>query len=403
MMSVRDTLGFATRAATGYPVRTGLMMLAMAIGVAAVVLLTALGDGARRYVVDQFNALGSSLIIVLPGRTETGGVGAGSFSTSASRDLTTGDAAALRRASSVTRTAPLLLGNSEVAWGGKLRETLIVGTSAEFLDIRNLKMAQGQFLPVEDLDRATPVAVIGAEMREQLFGAEPALGKMIRVADRRYRVIGVLAASGSGLGMTADELVIIPVGAAQALFNTSALFRVFVEARNRDAVAGAKKEVLKILKTRHGGEEDVTLITQDAVLGTFDRILGALTLAVGGIAAISLAVAGILVMNVMLVAVTQRTSEIGLLKALGATAPNIRYVFLAEAALLSIAGALCGLALGHVGAWGLRQAFPDLPAYPPDWAMLAGLGTAITTGLLFGVMPARRAASMDPVDALAKR
>ncbi|WP_230971699.1 ABC transporter permease [Nitrogeniibacter aestuarii] len=402
-MSVRDTLGFATRAATGYPVRTGLMMLAMAIGVAAVVLLTALGDGARRYVVDQFNALGSSLIIVLPGRTETGGVGAGSFSTSASRDLTTGDAAALRRASSVTRTAPLLLGNSEVAWGGKLRETLIVGTSAEFLDIRNLKMAQGQFLPVEDLDRATPVAVIGAEMREQLFGAEPALGKMIRVADRRYRVIGVLAASGSGLGMTADELVIIPVGAAQALFNTSALFRVFVEARNRDAVASAKKEVLKILKARHGGEEDVTLITQDAVLGTFDRILGALTLAVGGIAAISLAVAGILVMNVMLVAVTQRTSEIGLLKALGATAPNIRYVFLAEAALLSIAGALCGLALGHVGAWGLRQAFPDLPAYPPDWAMLAGLGTAITTGLLFGVMPARRAASMDPVDALAKR
>lgn len=403
MMGLRDTLGFATRAATGYPVRTGLMMLAMAIGVAAVVLLTALGDGARRYVVDQFNALGSSLIIVLPGRTETGGVGAGSFSTNASRDLTTGDAEALRRASNVTRIAPLLLGTSEVAWGGKLRETMIVGTSAEFLDIRNLEMAQGQFLPVEDLDRATPVAVIGAEMREQLFGAEPALGQMIRVADRRYRVIGVLAASGSGLGMTADELVIIPVGSAQALFNTSALFRVFVEARNRDAVPGAKAEALKILKARHGGEEDVTLITQDAVLGTFDRILGALTLAVGGIAAISLAVAGILVMNVMLVAVTQRTSEIGLLKALGATAPNIRYVFLAEAALLSIAGALCGLALGHLGAWGLRQAFPDLPAYPPDWAMLAGLGTAITTGLLFGVMPARRAASMDPVDALSKR
>jgi len=403
MMSMRDTLGFATRAATGYPVRTGLMMLAMAIGVAAVVLLTALGDGARRYVVDQFNALGSSLIIVLPGRTETGGVGAGSFSTSASRDLTTGDAEALRRASSVTRTAPLLLGNSEVAWGGKLRETMIVGTSAEFLDIRNLEMAQGQFLPLEDLDRATPVAVIGAEMRQELFGAEPALGQMIRVADRRYRVIGVLAASGSGLGMTADELVIIPVGSAQALFNTSALFRIFVEARNRDAVPGAKAEALKILKARHGGEEDVTLITQDAVLGTFDRILGALTLAVGGIAAISLAVAGILVMNVMLVAVTQRTSEIGLLKALGATAPNIRYVFLAEAALLSIAGALCGLALGHLGAWGLRQAFPDLPAYPPDWAMLAGLGTAIGTGLLFGVMPARRAASMDPVDALSKR
>ena len=403
MMGVRDTLGFATRAATGYPVRTALMMLAMAIGVAAVILLTALGDGARRYVVDQFNALGSSLIIVLPGRTETGGVGAGSFNTNASRDLTIGDAAALRRATSVTRTAPLLLGTSEVAYGGKLRETMIVGTSADFLSIRRMDMAQGRFLPAEDLDRATPVAVIGAEIRQQLFGAEPALGRMIRVADRRYRVIGVLAESGAGLGMTADELVIIPVASAQALFNTAALFRVFVEARNRDAVPGARAQVLEILKARHGGEEDVTLITQDAVLGTFDRILTALTLAVGGIGAISLAVAGILVMNVMLVAVTQRTAEIGLLKALGATARAIRWVFLAEAALLSIAGALCGLALGQAGAWGLRQAFPALPAYPPDWAMLAGLGTAITTGLLFGVMPARRAAAMDPVDALSKR
>ncbi|MEZ5626548.1 MAG: FtsX-like permease family protein [Rhodocyclaceae bacterium] len=147
----------------------------------------------------------------------------------------------------------------------------------------------------------------------------------------------------------------------------------------------------------------MTLITQDAVLGTFDRILGALTLAVAGIAAISLAVAGILVMNVMLVAITQRTSEIGLLKALGATGGIIRLVFLTEAALLSIAGALAGLLLGHLGAWGLRLMFPVLPAYPPDWAVFAGLGTAIVTGVLFGVMPARHAATLDPVDALSKR
>jgi len=403
MMGVRDTFAFATRAATGTPVRTGLMMLAMAIGVAAVVLLTALGDGARRYVISQFNALGSSLIIILPGRTETGGVGVGSFTSNASRDLTTADTAALLRASQVTRVAPLLLGNSEVAYGGKLRETMIIGTSADFLQIRNYTMAQGRFLPREDFDRATPVAVIGAIMRRDLFGTEPALGRMIRVADRRYRVIGVLAESGSGLGMNADELVIIPVASAQALFNTANLFRVFVEARNRDAVPAAKEEVRAILKRRHGGEEDVTLITQDAVLGTFDRILGALTLAVAGIAAISLAVAGILVMNVMLVAVTQRTSEIGLLKALGATGHAIRWVFLAEAGLLSVTGAFAGLLLGHLGAWALRLRFPDLPAYPPDWAILAGLGTAITTGILFGILPARRAAAMDPVVALNKR
>ena len=403
MMTLRDTLVFATRAATGYPVRTALMMLAMAIGVAAVVLLTALGDGARRYVVGEFNALGSSLIIVLPGRTETGGVNPGSFVTNTARDLTLGDAEALRRAGNVARVAPLALGNSEIAYSGRLREVMVIGTSAGFRGIRKYEMAQGRFLPEEDWRRASPVAVIGATLRSELFGAETALGKMIRVSDRRYRVIGVLAASGSGLGMNADELVIVPVAAAQALFNTAGLFRIFVEARSRDAVPAAKRQVTRILKARHDGEEDVTLITQDAVLGTFDRILAALTLAVAGIAAISLAVAGILVMNVMLVAVTQRTGEIGLLKALGATGNAIRLAFLAEAAILSIAGALAGLALGHLGAWGLRLAFPDLPAYPPDWAIIAGLGTAIVTGILFGVMPARRASRLDPVDALSKR
>ena len=403
MMTLRDTLVFATRAATGYPVRTALMMLAMAIGVAAVVLLTALGDGARRYVVGEFNALGSSLIIVLPGRTETGGVNPGSFVTNTARDLTLGDAEALRRAGNVARVAPLALGNSEIAYSGRLREVMVIGTSAAFRDIRKYVMAQGRFLPEEDWRRASPVAVIGATLRSELFGAETALGKMIRVSDRRYRVSGVLAASGSGLGMNADELVIVPVAAAQALFNTAGLFRIFVEARSRDAVPAAKRQVTRILKARHDGEEDVTLITQDAVLGTFDRILAALTLAVAGIAAISLAVAGILVMNVMLVAVTQRTGEIGLLKALGATGNAIRLAFLAEAAILSIAGALAGLALGHLGAWGLRLAFPDLPAYPPDWAIIAGLGTAIVTGILFGVMPARRASRLDPVDALSKR
>jgi putative ABC transport system permease protein len=366
-------------------------------------LLTALGDGARRYVVREFSALGSSLIIVLPGRTETGGVGAGSFVTNTPRDLTVDDAAALLRAGRVTRVAPLVLGNSEIAYAGKLREVMVIGTTRAFADIRNYRLGQGRFLPEEDWSRGSAVAVIGATLHQELFGADPALGQMIRVGDRRYRVIGVLAASGSGLGMNADELVIIPVAAAQALFNASSLFRIFTEARDRDAVPAAKTQILDILKARHDGEEDVTLITQDAVLGTFDRILGALTLAVAGIAAISLAVAGILVMNVMLVAITQRTSEIGLLKALGATGGIIRLVFLTEAALLSIAGAFAGLLLGHLGAWGLRLAFPVLPAYPPDWAIFAGLGTAIVTGVLFGVMPARHAATLDPVDALSKR
>ncbi len=402
-MTPADTLRFALRAAAGYPLRTALMILAMSIGVAAVVILTALGDGARRYVVNEFSSLGSNLVIVLPGRSDTGGLGLGGLFTSTPRDLTIRDAEALLRAPSVQRVAPMTVGNSEIAYGGRLREVVVVGTTAAYLDIRRMGTAVGRFLPDGDPERAGAVAVLGAALQDELFGTEPAVGRMIRVGDRRLRVVGVLQKSGQGLGMNNDELVIVPVATAQAMFNTNTLFRVLVEARGRDAIASAQRQVEDLMRQRHDGELDITVITQDAVLGTFDRILGALTFAVAGIAAISLAVAGILVMNVMLVAVTQRTGEIGLLKALGATARNIRLAFLMEAALLSLAGALVGFALGHLGAWGLRLAFPVLPAWPPDWAVYAGIGTALGTGILFGVMPARRAALLDPVQALAKR
>ncbi len=402
-MTPADTFRFAVRAATGYPLRTALMVLAMSIGVAAVVVLTALGDGARRYVVDQFASLGANLVIVLPGRSETGGVNAGSFITNTPRDLTVEDAAALLRAPLVTRVAPLVVGSSEIAAGGRLRETVVVGTTADYVGIRHYRMAEGRFLPAEDFSRAAGVAVIGATLRRELFGSEPAVGRMIRVGDARLRVIGVTAPAGSGLGMNADEVVVVPAAMALSMFNTNTLFRIMVETRDRGAVEAAQRQMEGILRARHDGELDVTLITQDAVLGTFDRILGALTFGVAGIAAISLAVAGVLVMNVMLVAVTQRTSEIGLLKALGATGGDIRRAFLMEAVLLSFAGAVAGFLLGQLGAWGIRLAYPALPAWPPDWAVIAGLGTALATGILFGVMPARRAARLDPVRALGGR
>jgi putative ABC transport system permease protein len=400
-MTPLDTLRFATRAATGYPLRTFLMVLAMSIGVAAVVVLTALGDGARRYVVNEFASLGSNLVIVLPGRSETGGFNPVNAVTSTPRDLTVDDAHAITRAPAVLRTAPLTVGTSEAAWGGKLRDVTIVGTTADYLKLRRFDLALGRFLPAEDPNAA--VAVIGAKIQSELFGAEPAIGKVLRIGDRRVRVIGVLAQSGQGLGMNADEVVILPVAVAQAMFDTNTLFRILVEAKGRPLIEQAKAQALEIVKARHDGEEDVTVITQDAILATFDRILGTLTYGVAGIAAISLAVAGILVMNVMLVAVTQRTAEIGLLKALGAPGAAIRAAFLAEAALLSATGALVGYALGQLGAFGLRTAMPTLPAYPPDWAVIAALATALVTGLLFGVMPARRAARLDAVQALAKR
>ena len=401
-MRYPDVLRFARDAAAGYPLRTGLSVLAMAIGVAAVVVLTALGDGARRYVVDQFSALGSNLVIVLPGRSATGGFSPANALTTTPRDLTIDDAFSLGRLPLVRRVAPLAAGTSEISAMGRLREVVVAGTAAPYLDIRSFKMAQGRFLPEADWNRGAPVAVIGSKIQEEIFGNRPAVGELIRLGDRRLRVVGVLKSVGQGLGMNTDEVVFVPVSLAQSMFNTNTLFRILIEARSRDEIEAVKAEVTAALKARHGGEEDVTVITQDAVLATFDKLLRALTAAVAGIAAISLAVAGILVMNVMLVAVTQRTGEIGLLKALGARGTTIRNAFMAEAAMLSLVGALTGYGLGLFGAFVLRQMYPVFPAYPPDWAVIAALGTALGTGLLFGIMPARRAARLDPVQALMK-
>lgn len=402
-MRALDVIRFAGAAALGNRLRTLLSMLAMGIGVAAVVVLTALGDGARRYVVDQFSSLGSNLVIVLPGRTQTGGFSPANAVTSIPRDLTVDDARAIGRAQGVLNVAPIAVGTAEISAGSRLRETVVIGTTAQYLQVRHMAMAQGRFLPDADWSHGSPVMVIGGKVKRELFGADPAVGRLVRVGDRRLRVIGVLSAAGMGLGMDTDELAFVPVSVAQQMFNTNSLFRILVEARRRDAIESVKAQTRDILKARHEGEQDVTVITQDAVLATFDRVLGTLTLGVAGIAAISLAVAGILVMNVMLVSVTQRTSEIGLLKALGASAGSIRAAFLAEAALLSAAGGLFGYVIGQAVAALIRYVYPTYPAFAPDWAVLAGLGTSIVTGLVFGVLPARRAARMDPVQALAKR
>lgn len=401
-MRTGDLLRFARDAATGNPLRASLLVFAMAIGVAAVVVLTALGDGARRYVVGEFSALGSNLVIVLPGRSQTGGFSPGNAVTSTVRDLTLEDAQSLLRASSVVRVAPLAVGTSEIRFEGRLREVMVAGTTAQYAQVRSMKLAQGRFLSATDWRSGAPEAVIGANVRKELFGSQQALGQLVRVGERRVRVVGVLAPSGQGLGMNSDELVFVPVSLAQAMFNTSTLFRILVEARSREAIGSAKAQVLAQLQQRHEGEQDVTVITQDAVLSTFDKLLGALTLGVAGIAAISLGVAGILVMNVMLVSVSQRTAEIGLLKALGADDATVRQIFMVEAALLSLAGALVGYALGEGGAALIRQLYPVFPAFAPAWAVGAALGTALGTGLVFGVLPARRAARLDPVLALSK-
>ncbi|MGQ0578337.1 MAG: ABC transporter permease [Betaproteobacteria bacterium] len=402
-MRFADIAGFAWASLGGTRTRTLLMVLAMAIGVAAVVILTSLGEGARQYVVGQFSSLGTHLVIVFPGKTETGGGFANTMVGRSPRDLTIEDALAVSRSRYVSRVAPLSVGTALLSFERRNREVPVLGSTASLLEVRKMVLAQGSFLPAGDARNAVPVCVLGWKVREELFGASPALGQSVRIGDRRFRVIGVLAPQGQSLGFNTDEFVVIPVASAQQLFNSPSLLRILVEATGRELVEKAKAEVIEIIKSRHEGEEDVTVVTQDAVLATFDRILRTLTFAVAGIAAISLAVAGILIMNVMLISVSQRTREIGLLKALGAAPAQIRNLFFAEAAMLSLIGAIAGLLLGETGSLLISQIYPALPAGAPFWAVVAALGTALATGIGFSVMPARRAARLDPVASLARR
>ena len=399
-MTPLDCLSFAFKALRGHRLRSALSLLGLTIGVAAVVLLTALGEGARLYVVDQFAGLGTNLLVIIPGKTETtGSFGVGGVP----NDLTLDDALAVRRFLPEARAvAPITMATGELAAGERRRQVPILGTTPEYKQARRLKMAGGEFLPASDIDRGAPVVVLGATAARELFAEKNALGQPIRVEGRRMRVVGVLAKQGTKMGVNFDDIAIVPVAIGMQLFNRHSLFRILIQGSSHADLDILKEKVVALLTERHG-EEDVTAITQDAMLDTFSAILGALTLALGAIAAISLTVAGIGIMNVMLVAVSERTSEVGLLKSLGAARPQILLVFLAEAAILSTLGGLLGMAVGFALVRVLVELLPALPARPPDWAVAASLLVSVTTGVVFGVLPARKATRLDPVAALAKR
>jgi putative ABC transport system permease protein len=359
-VKARDVTRMSLQALRRYPLRTAMLLLA--IGVAAVVLLTAVGEGARRYVTGQFSSLGTELLIVLPGRAETAGGGSiqGLLVGETARELTLEDTLALTRSPRIRRVTPLVLGAGTASSGARERDITVLGTGAAMLAIQHWVMGSGRFLPEADLDQAQPVCVLGSTVASELFAGRTAEGEWLRIGDARCRVLGVLAEQGLAGGFNVDETVIMPVASAQQIFNTSAVFRILVEANDRNAVAAARRDIIEIIKARHAGEEDVTVVTQDALAATFDTIFNMITVGLAGIAAISLVVAGVLIMNVMLVAVSQRTGEIGLLKAVGARNRQILALFLTEAACLSLLGACVGIAFGAGGIWLMKLLFPLL-------------------------------------------
>ena len=403
MLRFADTLQLALSALRADRRRSALIALATAIGVTAVVLLTALGDGARRYVTGQFSALGTNLLIVIPGRTETVG-GPPPVMGETPRDLSLNDYAAVARLPSVQRVVPVMVGAANVSTlAGVEREVTLLGVTSDMLEVRKLSIAQGHFLPPQAVDHAAAVCVLGPKLARELFGTANPLGQWVRVGDRRFRVIGLLANTGVSVGQDFNDMALIPVASAQALLNTQGLFRLLIEVRDERGMDAAKAAVRSAIMDLHEGEDDITLITQDSVVATFDRILNAITYALTGISAISLLVAGILIMNVMLVTVAQRKGEIGLLKALGARTAEIRRLFLLEAVMLSLTGASLGVVAGYGITTLVALRYPDFPVAVPWWGALSAVITAAGFGLFFGVWPARRAALLDPVQALSGR
>ena len=398
-MSPIDLVRFAGQALLQNRRRSGLSLLGVVIGVIAVVSLTAIGEGALRYVDDQFASLGSSIVIVSPGRNETtGGIphGIGGIP----NDLTLQDTLVLERRIPAVRVAvPISASTDRISHGQRSRQVPIVGATSELERLQQLELASGGCLPPGDFDRGGAFVVLGHIVARELFADANPLGATVRIGGWRMRVIGVLAERGHQLGMDVDETVFIPTATGMRMANKSSVNRIMLELRPKAKTDAVIDRVKALLIERHD-EEDFTCVSQDAVLDSLSSILGMLTLAVAGIASISLAVAGIGIMNVMLVSVSERTDEVGLLKAVGAKRRQILSIFLIEAALLSLAGGLLGLALGTAVVRIGNAFFPAIDAATPLWAIASVMGLSLGTGIVFGVLPAWRASHLDPVEAL---
>ena len=402
-MLLVDLLRFSLLALRRQRFRSTMLLTAVGLGVAAVVVLTALGEGARGYVLGEFAYLGKDTVVMIPGRKETTG-GMPPMTGIAARDITLEEIEVLERSvPGITSLAPMVMGNGPVSFKSRERDSLVIGTTAAFFPLRELEIAQGNALPELALGEGKQVAVIGQKLKQALFDNGRAIGQWIRLRDYRFRVVGVLAGSGDAFGADLSEAVFIPVASAQAVFNVHGLFRVTLKVKENYQVEAVKSAIAKQMQALHNGEQDVTIISPDAMLSTFDSILRVMTLAVAGIGAISLVVSGILVMNVTLMSVKQRTAEIGLLKALGAPSSLVRSLFLTEAGLIAAAGAVLGILVGRLVVFIGTQLYPSVPFATPGWALWASLALAIGTALLFAWLPAQQAANMEPVDALGKK
>jgi putative ABC transport system permease protein len=396
-MSLRDLARLAVGAVLAHRLRSALTMLGILIGIASVILLTSIGEGARADILGEFSQFGTRILGVRPGKTAT--AVSGPVLTTV-RKLTLDDARALERQPGVVKVAPLTVGVARVEAGVRARSVFIVGVTSAVLDVFKLEVRQGRFLPEGDPRRGAPLAVLGPTLKRELFGETNPLGERVRIGGQRFLVIGVMAPKGNILGLDLDDRVYVPIASAQRLFNKDELVEIDLLFSEHVPVETVRAGVIRAMRERHGGEEDFTIVTQKEMLGVLERVLGIVSIAVGAIGGISLVVGAVGVLTIMWIAVNERTAEIGLAKALGASPRQILLLFLFEAGALSLAGGALGIATGMGVAWLLPAAVPGLPVHTRVSFVVAALIVSLAVGLLSGVLPARRAAALDPVEAL---
>jgi putative ABC transport system permease protein len=396
-MLAADALQLALRAITAQRLRSFLTLLGIAVGIAAVILLTSIGEGIHRFVLGEFSQFGTNVIGVHPGKTKTGGHPSG-LPTSA-RPLSLDDAKSFERLPHVVAVTPNVRGNAEVEGNGRTRRTLIYGVNSKLPVIFRSTVQSGQFLPAEDEGSARAFVVLGAKLKTELFGSESPLGQRLRIGGLHFRIIGVLAPKGQFLGIDLDDTAFIPAARGQELFNREGVDEINIAAEEGIPSSLVAERLKAHMIDRHG-REDFTIVTQEEMLKTLSNILNVLTMAVGALGGISLLVGGVGIVTIMTIAVTERTGEIGLLVALGAPRRTILALFLGEAVALSALGGLFGLILGIGLAQLIHLALPALPVHTPLSFVLLAEGIAIAIGLAAGVLPARNAARLDPVEAL---
>jgi putative ABC transport system permease protein len=408
-MNIIQGIRVALQGLTANKLRSGLTMLGIIIGVAAVIALVAVGQGAQAAVTQRFQSLGSNLLVISPGAAFYGRVSQGAAS---AQSLTNEDAAAIAQLATLVETvAPeYSIRGAQVVYGNKNTQTSALGVTSEYLTVRNWEVARGRFIDQQDVESLAKVCALGTTVVEDLFGGNylDPVGKTVKINRQNYQVVGVMASKGQTGFTNEDDQVFIPLSTAQVKFggagNTS-LGSINVQVVSAEMMDFAQAELKAILRARHGlspsQADDFNIRSQVQIMEMVQQTTGTFTILLGAIAAISLIVGGIGIMNIMLVSVTERTREIGIRKAVGAKRRDILMQFLVEAVVLSGLGGVVGVLVG----WGSAQLLSRLASdflrtlVTPDSVVMA-LGVSVAIGLFFGIYPANRAARLNPIEAL---